>query len=165
LDISTAFLNSDIDGDVYVKQPPGFIDKDHPNKVWKLKKALYGLRQSPKLWYNTLHEFLLEQNFVRSDYESCLYTCKNSVTGEDAMIAVYVDDLVLSSKIPSVVRNLKTSFASRFSITDLGPLDSILGIKVTRDLRNKCFYLSQASFIRDAISKFGLNFLPACRTP
>ncbi|CAM9757863.1 unnamed protein product, partial [Heterosigma akashiwo] len=148
-----------------VKQPPGFVDKDHPNKVWKLKKALYGLRQSPKLWYNTLHEFLLEQNFVRSDYESCLYTRKHSVTGEDSMIAVYVDDLVLSSNIPSVVSNLKTSFASRFSITDLGPLDSILGIKVTRDRRNKCFYLSQASFIRDAISKFGLDFLPACRTP
>ncbi|CAM9192126.1 unnamed protein product, partial [Heterosigma akashiwo] len=165
LDISTAFLNSDIDGDVYVKQPPGFVDKYHPNKVWKLKKALYGLCQSPKLWYNTLHEFLLEQNFVRSDYESCLYTRKNSVTGEDSMIAVYVDDLVLSSNIPSVVNSLKTSFASRFSITDVGPLDSILGIKVTRDLRNKCFYLSQASFIRDAISKFGLDFLPACRTP
>mmetsp|Transcript_16335 Transcript_16335/g.25244 ORF Transcript_16335/g.25244 Transcript_16335/m.25244 type:complete len:223 (+) Transcript_16335:475-1143(+) len=82
------------------------------------------------------------------------------------IIAVYVDDLVLSSNIPSVVTSLKTSFASRFNITDLGPLDSILGIKVTRDLRrNKCFYLSQASFIRDAISKFGLDFLPACRTP
>ena len=107
------------------------MDKDHPNKVWKLKKALYGLRQSPKLWYNTLHEFLLEQNFVRSDYESCLYTRKNSVTGEDSMIAVYVDDLVLSSNIPSVISSLKTSFASRFNITDLGPLDSILGIKVS----------------------------------
>ncbi|CAN0097576.1 unnamed protein product [Heterosigma akashiwo] len=165
LDISTAFLNSDIDGDVYVKQPPGFIDKDHPHKVWKLKKALYGLRQSPRLWYNTLHEFLLQQNFVRSDYESCLYTRKNSVTGEDTMIAVYVDDLVLSSNIPSVVSNLKTSFVSRFNITDLGPLTSILGIKVSRDHKNKCFYLSQASFIRDAISKFGLDFLPACRTP
>ncbi|CAM9876141.1 unnamed protein product [Heterosigma akashiwo] len=81
------------------------------------------------------------------------------------MIAVYVDDLVLSSNIPSVVRSLKTSFVSRFNITDLGPLDSILGIKVTRDRSNKCFYLSQASFIRDAISKFSLDFLPACRTP
>ncbi|CAN0124127.1 unnamed protein product, partial [Heterosigma akashiwo] len=129
------------------------------------KKALYGLASHQKLWYNTLHEFLLAQNFVRSDYESCLYTRKNSATGEDSMIAVYVDDLVLSSNIPSVVSSLKTSFALRFNITDLGPLDSILGIKVTRDLRNKCFYLSQASFIRDAISKFSLDFLPACRTP
>ncbi|CAM9463753.1 unnamed protein product, partial [Heterosigma akashiwo] len=81
------------------------------------------------------------------------------------MVAVYVDDLVLSSNIPSVVSSLKSSFVSRFSITDLGPLTSILGIKVSRDHTNKCFYLSQASFVRDAISKFGLDYLPACRTP
>ncbi|CAM9218838.1 unnamed protein product, partial [Heterosigma akashiwo] len=166
LDISTAFLlNGDIDGDVYVKQPPGFVDKDHSNKVWKLRKALYGLRQSPRIWYLTLHDFLIQQNFVRSDYESCLYTRRNPVTGEDSMVTVYVDDLVLSSNLPSVITGLKASFASKFQITDLGPLNQILGIKVTRDLRNKCFFLSQASFIKDAISKFGLDYLPAVCTP
>ncbi|CAM9640477.1 unnamed protein product, partial [Heterosigma akashiwo] len=50
LDISTAFPNGDIDGDVYVEQPPGFVDKDHPHKVWKLRKSLYGLKQSPRIW-------------------------------------------------------------------------------------------------------------------
>ncbi|CAM9744291.1 unnamed protein product, partial [Heterosigma akashiwo] len=138
LDISTAFLNGEIDGDVYVKQPPGFVNKNHRNKVWKLKKALYGLGQSPRIWYLTLHDFLIKQDFVRSDYESCLYTRRNPVTA---------------------------LFASKFQITDLGPLDQILGIKVTRDLRNKWFFLSQASFIKDAISKFGLDFLPAVHTP
>ncbi|CAN0102501.1 unnamed protein product, partial [Heterosigma akashiwo] len=116
------FLNSDIDGDVYVKQPPGFVDKDHPHKVWKLKKALYGLRQSPRLWYNTLHEFLLQQNFVRSDYDS---------------------------NIPTVVSSLKSSFVSRFSITDLGPLTSILGIKLQRYQNNpepKHFEAAQRAF-------------------
>ncbi|CAM9711052.1 unnamed protein product [Heterosigma akashiwo] len=81
------------------------------------------------------------------------------------MVAVYVDDLVLSSNLPSVITDLKASFACKFQITDLGPLNQILGIKVTRDLRNKCFFISQASFIKDAISKFGLDFLPAVRTP
>ncbi|CAN0125336.1 unnamed protein product [Heterosigma akashiwo] len=81
------------------------------------------------------------------------------------MVAVYVDDLVLSSNHPSVITDLKASFAFKFKITDLGPLNQILGIKVTRDLRNICFFLSQASFIKDAISKFGLDFLPAVRTP
>ena len=51
LDISTAFLNGTMDEDVYVRQPPGFVDPEHPNKVWKLNKALYGLRQSPRIWY------------------------------------------------------------------------------------------------------------------
>ncbi|CAM9928174.1 unnamed protein product, partial [Heterosigma akashiwo] len=127
---------------------------------------IYGLRQSPRIWYLTLHDFLLQQNFVRSDYESCLYTRRNPTTGEETMVAVYVDDLVISSSHPSVITDLKASFASKFRIIDLGPLNQILGIKVTRDLRNKCFFLSQASFIMDAIiSKFGLDFLPAVRTP
>mmetsp|Transcript_39853 Transcript_39853/g.68759 ORF Transcript_39853/g.68759 Transcript_39853/m.68759 type:complete len:92 (-) Transcript_39853:412-687(-) len=56
------------------------------------------------------------------------YTHKNPVTGEDSMIAVYVDDLVLRSNLPSVITDLKASFASKFKITDLGPLDQILGI-------------------------------------
>ncbi|CAN0087123.1 unnamed protein product, partial [Heterosigma akashiwo] len=158
-------LNGDIDGDVYVKQPPGFVDKNHPNKVWKLRKALHGLRQSPRIWYLTLHGFLLQQNFVCSDYESCLYTRRNPTTGEETMVAVYVDDLVISSSHPSAITDLKASFASRLKITDLDPLNQILGIKVTRDLHNKCFFLSQASFIKEAISKFGLDFLPAVRTP
>ena len=79
-----------------MKQPPGFVDKDHPHKVWKLRKSLYGLRQSSRTWYTTLHSFLTQQGFVRSDYESCLYVHRNSSTGEETMVAVYVDDLVIS---------------------------------------------------------------------
>ncbi|CAN0116221.1 unnamed protein product [Heterosigma akashiwo] len=120
LDISTAFLNGDIHRDVYVKQPPGFVDKDHPNKFWKLRKSLYGLRQSPCIWYMTLHSFVVQQGFVRSDYESCLYVCRNSSTGEETMVVIYVDYLVISSSDPSNVRDLKLFFASRFKITDLG---------------------------------------------
>ncbi|CAN0114807.1 unnamed protein product [Heterosigma akashiwo] len=128
LDISTAFLNGDINRDMCVKQPPGFVDKDHLNK-------------------------------------SCCYVRRNPSTGEETMVAVYVDDLVISSSHASVVTDLKASFGSRFKIPDLGPLNQILGIKVTRDLRNKCFFLSQASFIKDAITKFGLDFLPAVCAP
>ncbi|CAM9798923.1 unnamed protein product, partial [Heterosigma akashiwo] len=72
LDISTAFLNGDIDGDVY-RQPPDFADPEHPNKVWKPNKALYGLKQSPCIWYLQLHDHLFLQGFKRSGYESCLY--------------------------------------------------------------------------------------------
>ena len=119
LDISTTFLNGDIDGGVYVKQPPGLVDKDHPhNKVWKLRnKSLYGLGQSPRIWYLTLRGFLLEQNFVRTTVSP---VSMNSSTGEETMVAVYVDDLVISSSHPSIVSDLKSSFASRFKITDLG---------------------------------------------
>ncbi|CAN0139251.1 unnamed protein product, partial [Heterosigma akashiwo] len=91
LDISTAFLNGDIDGDVYVWQPPGSVDPQHPDKVWKLNKALYGLKQCPRLWYMELHEHLLSLGFQRSGHESCLYTRRDG-TGNKLMVAVYVDD-------------------------------------------------------------------------
>ncbi|CAM9956869.1 unnamed protein product [Heterosigma akashiwo] len=81
------------------------------------------------------------------------------------MVAVYVDDLVISSSTPAMVSDFKRSLASKYDLTDLGELSQILGIKVTRDRRRKCFYLQQTSFIKDAISKFGLDYLPECRTP
>ncbi|CAM9790183.1 unnamed protein product [Heterosigma akashiwo] len=71
------------------------------------------------------------------------------------MVTVYVDDLVISGSTPAMVSDFKRSLASRYDLTDLGELSQILGIK----------YLQQTSFIKDAISKFGLDYLPACRTP
>ncbi|CAM9718555.1 unnamed protein product, partial [Heterosigma akashiwo] len=115
--------------------------------------------------YMTLHSFLVQQEFKRGDYEPCLHVRRDLATGKKTMIAIYVDDLVISGSHPSIIRDLKLSFVSRFKITYLGSLSQILGIKVTRDFRNKCLYLSQASFIKDAIANFGLDFLPAVRTP
>ncbi|CAM9882426.1 unnamed protein product, partial [Heterosigma akashiwo] len=151
LDISTAFLNGDIDGDVYVKQPPGFVDPEHLNKVWKLNKALYGLKQSPRIWYMELHDHLLSLGFQRSGNESCLYARRDGA-GNELMVAVYVDDLVISGSSSVLVSDFKRSLASKYDLTDQGELTQILGIKVVRDKRNKCFYLSQASFIKRMLS-------------
>ncbi|CAM9782913.1 unnamed protein product, partial [Heterosigma akashiwo] len=145
-------------------RPSGFKDPQHPNKVWKLNKALHGLKQSPRLWYMELHEHLLSQGFQRSGYEFCLYVRRDSSGGE-LMVAIYVDDLVISGSSSAMVSDFKRSLASKYNLTDLGKLTQILGIKVTRDKLGKCFYLQQTSFIKEAISKFGLDYLPACRTP
>ncbi|CAM9601905.1 unnamed protein product, partial [Heterosigma akashiwo] len=81
------------------------------------------------------------------------------------MVTVYVDDLVIGGSSSVLVSDFKQSLASKYDLTDQGELTQILGIKVVRDKRNKCFYLSQTSFIKDALSKFGLDHLPACKTP
>ncbi|CAM9871255.1 unnamed protein product, partial [Heterosigma akashiwo] len=83
------------------------------------------------------------------------------------MVAVYVDDLVIiSGSSHALVSDFKQSLASKYDLTDQGELTQILGIKVVRDKRSKCFfYLSQTSFIKDALVKFGLDYLPACKTP
>ncbi|CAN0109894.1 unnamed protein product, partial [Heterosigma akashiwo] len=163
LDISTAFLNGAMTGDVYVRQPPGYVDPQHPNKVWKLNKALYDLKQSPRVWYMELHDHLVSLGFQRSGHESCLYTRRGE--GSELMVAVYVDDLVISGSSQAIVSDFKQSLASKYDLTDQGELTQILGIKVVRDKRGKCFHLSQTSFIKDALAKFGLDYLPACKTP
>ncbi|CAM9997070.1 unnamed protein product, partial [Heterosigma akashiwo] len=130
--------------------------------VWKLNKALYGLRQSPRIWYMELHDHLLSLGFQRSGHESCLYVRRAG--GDELMVAVYVDDLVVSGSSPALVSDFKQSLASKYDLTDQGELTQILGIKVVRDKRNKCSYLSQTSFIKDALSKF--DSTPAsCATP
>ncbi|CAM9810004.1 unnamed protein product [Heterosigma akashiwo] len=149
--------------DVYVRQPPGYIDPQHPDKVWKLNKALYGLKQSPRVWYMELHNHLLSLGFQRSGHESCLCTRRDG--SDELMVAVYVDDLVISGSSPALVSDFKQSLASKYDLTDQGELTQILGIKVVRDKRGKCFYLSQTSFIKDALIKFGLDYLPARKTP
>ncbi|CAN0135394.1 unnamed protein product, partial [Heterosigma akashiwo] len=163
LDISTAFLNGAMAGDVYVRQPPGYVNPQHPNKVWKLNGALYGLKQSPRVWYMELHDHLMSLGFKRSGHESCLYTRRDG--GSELMVAVYFDDLVISGSSQAIVSEFKQSLASKYDLTDQGELTQILGIKVVRDKRGKCFHLSQTSFIKDALAKFGLDYLPACRTP
>ncbi|CAM9893648.1 unnamed protein product, partial [Heterosigma akashiwo] len=122
LDISTAFLNGDIDREVYVKSAFRFQRPSASyNKVWKLNKALYGLKQSPKLWYMGLHEHLLSLGFQRSGYESCLYSRRDSLGGE-LMVAVYIDGLVVSGSSSAMVSDFKRSLASKYDLTDLGEL-------------------------------------------
>ncbi|CAN0048367.1 unnamed protein product, partial [Heterosigma akashiwo] len=140
LDISITFLNGDIDGDVYVRQPPDFFVPEHPNK---------------------LHDHLLSQGFQRSGYKSCLYVRRDSSGGE-LMVAVCIDDLVISGRTSAMVSNFKRSLASKYDLTDLGELSQILGIKVTRDRRCKCFISNRPLSLKTPSRSSGLTTcLPA----
>lgn len=94
LDVNNAFLQGTLRDDVYMTQPPGFVDSDHPHYVCKLRKALYGLKQAPRAWYNELRQFLLSSGFSNSLADTSLFTriaCDSMV-----FILVYVDDIVIT---------------------------------------------------------------------
>ena len=95
LDVSTAFLNGELEEDVYMMQPEGFIAKNNEHKVCKLKKSIYGLKQSSKCWITTLNNFLIQMNFSQSESDPCVYVNNDN---ELFIIAVYVDDIILISK-------------------------------------------------------------------
>ncbi|CAN0142271.1 unnamed protein product, partial [Heterosigma akashiwo] len=113
--------------DIYVRQPPNYVDPQHPNKVWKLNKALYGLKQSPRVWYMELHDHFVSLGFQRSGHESCLYTRRDG--GGELMVAVYVDDLVISGSSHALASDFKQSLASKHDLTDQGSLLKSLASK------------------------------------
>lgn len=105
LDVKSAFLNVVIQQEVYVSQPKGYVQKGNEHKVYKLLKALYGLRQAPRAWYSRLNQCLLQLGFEKCPFEHAIYTKR---TGTDSLnIGVYVDDLIVTGTDPSHIAKFK----------------------------------------------------------
>ena len=95
MDVKSAFLNGKLEEEVYVEQPPGFVDPKHPDYVYKLDKALYGLKQDPRAWYETLAQFLLDCGFTRGTVDKTLFYLNH---GNDLLLVqIYVDDIIIGS--------------------------------------------------------------------
>ena len=95
MDVNSAFLNGELEEEVYVEQPPGFVDSKFPDYVYRLNKALYGLKQAPRAWYETLAQFLLESGFTRGTIEKTLFYLNH---GKDLLLVqIYVDDIIFGS--------------------------------------------------------------------
>ena len=130
MDVDTAFLNSDIDGDVYVRQPPGFVDNQYPDHVWKLKGGMYGLKQAPLLWNTHINDTLLSFGFQRHPSDYGLYF-QSSVDGL-VLVALYVDDLLIAAPSPQIMTFLKALLCSSYSMKDLGPVNKFLGMTINQ---------------------------------
>ena len=153
LDVKTAFLNGEISEDVYVAQPEGFEKEGKKNLVYKLLKALYGLRQAPRAWYAKLNSCLESLGFKRCPSEHAVYTRKE---GENNLIvAVYVDDLLVTGNNVSDIDRFKEQMSQRFDMTDMGMLNYYLGIEVEQS--KGCIKLKQSGYARKIIEKAGLK--------
>lgn len=128
LDVKTAFLNGEISEEVYVTQPEGFVRKGQEKKVYRLLKALYGLRQAPRAWYSKLNKCLEGLGFSRCPYEHGVYVKRD---GEKVLIVgVYVDDLLVTGSNISLIKNFKEQMSLKFDMSDMGRLNYYLGIEV-----------------------------------
>ena len=128
MDVKTAFLNGEITEDVYVAQPEGFVKEGKEHMVYKLIKALYGLRQAPRAWYTKLNTCLINLGFVRCSYEHAVYT--KGMRSESLIVAVYVDDLLVTGTKVSLIEYFKKQMFQEFEMSDLGKLSYYLGIEV-----------------------------------
>ena len=99
LEVKTAFLHGDLDEEIYIEQPEGFVQHRNEKFVCRLKKSLYGLKQSPRQWYKKFDSFMLSQKYVRSEYDHCAYF-KQFKNGIFIILVLYVDDILIFSSCP-----------------------------------------------------------------
>eukprot|EP00171_Calliarthron_tuberculosum_P022843 IDg22843t1 len=164
MDVVTAFLNGDLDEDIYMEVPAGFKDPTQPNVVCKLQKALYGLKQAPRQWYAKINKFLLEDlNFTCCPHEPCLYYKHDGKS--IAMLVLYVDDLLIAGDNRSQLDSIKLEFSRRFKMKNLGVASEFLGIKISRNRSDRTLHLSQAEYANTVLERFGMQDSKPIHTP
>ena len=128
MDVDTAFLNSKIDSEVYVRQPPGFVNTEHPDYVWKLNGGRHGLKQAPLLWNSHINRTLQDAGFQRHDGDFGLYFKKT--TEGLVLIALYVDDTLIAAPSSRLLDKVKSLLTSTYSMKDLGVVNKFLGMNI-----------------------------------
>ncbi|KAL0313427.1 UNVERIFIED_CONTAM: Retrovirus-related Pol polyprotein from transposon TNT 1-94 [Sesamum radiatum] len=157
-----AFLNGDLDEEVYMKQPEGFIMPGNEHKVCKLVKSLYGLKQTPKQWHEKFDEVVLSSGYRLNQSDKCVYS-KFDNSGNGVIICLYVDDMLIFGTNQHQVDLTKDFLSSRFSMKDMGEADVILGIRIIRE--NKGISISQSHYIEKVLNKFNCFDCTPVSTP
>nr|GEV87349.1 zinc finger, CCHC-type [Tanacetum cinerariifolium] len=132
MDVKTAFLNGDLEEEVYMNQPLGFIMSENENKVCKLIKSLYRLKQAPNQWHQNFKEVVLSNGYLLNQADKCVYS-KFDASDKGVIICLYVDDMLIFSTDQVQVDLTKEFLSSRLSIKDIGEADVILGIRIKHE--------------------------------
>ncbi|POM67375.1 Integrase catalytic core protein, partial [Phytophthora palmivora] len=159
-DVKTAFLYGDLEEEVYMEQPPGF-GEDSPHFICRLRKSLYGLKQSPRVWNKTLHKFLVKIGLERLDSDNGLYVRKVQVT---LLLTVYVDDLLLMG--PSdVCAEVSQQLATEYELIALGPVKYLLGVEILIDRQRRHAIFCQRQYTREVLKRFHMEGCNGVATP
>ncbi|GJR00009.1 zinc finger, CCHC-type containing protein [Tanacetum coccineum] len=162
MDVKTAFLNGDLDEEIYMKQPEGFVMPGHESKVCKLKKSLYGLKQAPKQWHQKFDDVVLSNGFSLNQADKCVYS-KFDASGKGVIICLYVDDMLIFGTDQDQVNKTKEFLSSNFDMKDLGEAEVILGIRIKRG--NNGISISQSHYIEKILTKFNFANCSPVYTP
>ncbi|GJS65668.1 putative ribonuclease H-like domain-containing protein [Tanacetum coccineum] len=161
MDVKSAFLYGTIDEEVYVSQPPGFVDPKFPKKVYKVVKALYGLHQAPRAWYATLSTFLLKSGYRRGTIDKTLFIKKDK--NDIMLVQVYVDDIIFGSTKKSWCDDFEALMKSRFQMSSMGELTFFLGLQVKQ--KEDGIFISQDKYVAEILKKFDFASVKIASTP
>ncbi|KAJ0482376.1 putative RNA-directed DNA polymerase [Helianthus annuus] len=164
LDVTTTFLNSELEEEIFMQKPEGFVVPGKENYVCKLNKSLYGLKQSPRQWYERFDSFMTSHEFKRCTCDSCVYN-KNCDDGSMIYLLLYVDDMLIATKDMKEIQKLKDQLKADFEMKDLGAAKKILGMEIVRDRKSRVLHLSQKNYIEKVLRRFNMHEAKPVNTP
>jgi hypothetical protein len=153
MDVKSAFLNGEIDEEVYVRQPPGFEHPEFPNKVFRLKKALYGLKQAPRAWYDTLKKFLLGNGFKPGSSDPTLFT--RAVDNDLFVCQIYVDDIIFGCTNNACSLEFGKMMSDKYQMSMMGELKFFLGLQICQ--QENGVFISQEKYLKECLKKFKMQ--------
>ncbi|GJS05760.1 retrovirus-related pol polyprotein from transposon TNT 1-94 [Tanacetum coccineum] len=161
MDVKTVFLNGPLKEEVYVNQPERFIDPESPDHVYRLKKALYDLKQAPRTWYDKLSSFLIEHSFTKGIIDPTLFTQCHG--GDILLVQVYVDDIIFGSTNLDFSKRFANLMKNNFEMSMMGELKFFLGLQVHQSPRG--IFISQSQYAIELLKKHGLDECVSMSTP
>lgn len=161
MDVKSAFLNGELEEEIYMECPPGFSKS--VREVWRLNKSLYGLKQAGREWYKKVKAEFEALGFTRSNADHGVFY-KND-DGKLVIIAIYVDDMLIFSNSTAARNATKSALSERFEMTDLGEAHWILNMELTRDRANRTLKLSQRQYIETILDRHGMADCKPVATP
>jgi hypothetical protein len=159
MDVKNAFLNGDLTEEVYMQAPPGYLVC--PDKVCLLRRALYGLKQAPRAWFAKFSSIVHQFGFSSSSHDTALFICLSDKGM--ILLLLYVDDMIITGDDHSGISDFKLFLHQQFEMKDLGHLSYFLGLEVSSDSIG--YYLSQAKYASDLLSRAGLTDTKIVSTP
>ncbi|CAI7863287.1 unnamed protein product, partial [Closterium sp. NIES-53] len=164
LDFSTAFLQGSLHEEIWLRRPPGFTGSFPPGTQWSLRRPVYGLRQAPRKWHDTLRTTLAALGFAPSTAYPSLFL-RTDATLPPFYVLVYVDDLVFATADTEALALVKSELQKRHTCTDLGELTSYLGLRITRDRAQRTITLTRSNMVQQVLQRFGFTYSSPQSTP
>ncbi|KAL0439597.1 UNVERIFIED_CONTAM: putative transposon Ty5-1 protein [Sesamum latifolium] len=163
MNVKMAFLNSFVEEEIFMDQPEGFTSVREEQKVYRLQRSIYSLKQASRSWNTRFDQVIRGYDFIKNEYDPCVY---KKISGSlVAYLVLYVDDILFIENNVNMLGDIKAWLSTQFFMKDMGEASYILGIKIYRDRSRRMLGLTQSSYIKKVLKRFKmenskLGFLP-----
>ena len=163
MDVKNAYLNGKLTETIYMKQPPNFVDPEKPKHVCRLARGLYGLRQSGRVWYQTLARAFKDLGFDVCAVDHAVFVLREP--GGKVIVAALTDDLLMISEHLKRLETVKRGLEKHFEMTDLGEARWLLGVEIRRDRAKRTLSISQGAYVQTLLGRFSLESVNTVTSP